>query len=367
MDVKIAFLFKKDSHFKAVHATALRLCAQYDCQSVFIGIDTDYCPINHKEIVYLQRDNLDCLVDYDYVVACLGGYLLNFVIRRLANTQTKVVSIFPGIVSHYQLDAFISRLNADQVWLNSRADYELYSKICKVLRIKNNGLLYGMSWIENLNVSRNKPSCERGYKHAIFFEQTNIPNVINNIDSFRRELNLIFAKNRKIFFKYKVRDNTELDFFVKLRQDVDKHENVRIVKELDYKDVQEADLYLSISSSALIEGLIYNKSVALIGRYLADAESREFFKGSGLYLKDIHLYREINANDKWLRYRVKEPEKFVVLKSIEKRYLDKPYNRNLMYHTLIGVVFLIRPNISIQAITNKERIFKSIDYFNYGI
>ncbi len=278
-----------------------------------------------------------------------------------------MISIFPGIVSHYQLDAFISRLNADQVWLNSRADYELYSKICRVLRVKNNGLLYGMSWIETRNVPRNKPSRNKGYKHAIFFEQTNIPNVIKNKESFKRELTLIFAKNQKIFFQYKVRDNTELDFFIKLRQDVDKHENVRIVKELDYKDIKGADLYLSISSSALIEGLIYNKSVALISRYLADAESREFFKGSGLYLKDTHLYHEVNANNRWLRYRVKEPERFVVLKNIEKRYLDKPYNRSLMYYTLLGTLFFIKPTISFQAITKKERVFKSIDYFNYGI
>lgn len=365
--MKIAFIFQKDSHFKAVHATALRLCEQYKCKPVFIGIDTDYHPKGSKKLSYLQRDNLDCLVDYDYVVACLGGYLLNFVIRRLASNQTKVISIFPGIVSHYQLDAFISRLNADQVWLNSRADYEFYSKICKVLRVKNNGLLYGMSWIKTFNAPRNKPSRKRGYKHVIFFEQTNIPNIIKNKESFKRKVTLIFAKNQKTFFQYKVRDNTELDFFIKLRQDVDKHENVQIVKDLDCQDIQGADLYLSISSSAIIEGLVYNKSVALISRHLADTDSREFFKGSGLYLKDTHLYREINANDKWMRYRVKKPERYVVLKSIKKRDLSKPYNRKLIYYTLIGILFFIRPTISLQAITNKERVFKSIDYFNYGI
>jgi len=170
--VKIAFVFKKDSHFKAVKSTALRICAQYNCEATFIGIDSEFIYSQESlSVIYIPKENLDSLSKYDYIIACLGGYLLNCIIAILKDTNTKVISIFPGIVSHYQLDAFISRLNADQVWLNSKADFELYDKICKLMKVDNNSVLYGMPWIdlELISESKLRNSCKSG--DVIFFEQ----------------------------------------------------------------------------------------------------------------------------------------------------------------------------------------------------
>ncbi|MGP5100932.1 DUF6716 putative glycosyltransferase [Psychrobacter celer] len=317
--MKIAFLFKKDSHFKAVHTTALRLCEQYECMPVFIGIDTDYHPKGNKRLSYIQRDNLDCLVDYDYVVACLGGYLLNFVIRRLASTQTKVVSIFPGIVSHYQLDAFISRLNADQVWLNSRADYELYSKICKVLRVKNNGLLYGMSWLD-LNLCSHLISNKSVRESAIIFEQTEVLSNFNDKLEWGRLLKKIIISNPKVSFIYKVRDNSSDIYFRELRSGLSRYDNVEIVSNLEPSSILNSKYFLSISSSALVEGLAYNKISLIVGKKLQDLDSKEFYHLSNLELMSNVLKDNNNIiNSKWKLERILLPKSKINLLAFTKK------------------------------------------------
>jgi len=330
MDVKIAFLFKKDSHFKAVHATALRLCAQYDCQSVFIGIDTDYCPTNHKEIVYLQRDNLDCLVDYDYVVACLGGYLLNFVIRRLANTQTKVVSIFPGIVSHYQLDAFISRFNADQVWLNSRADLKLYRRLCKLFKNPNNGILYGMSWLNQDDYNKSNIVIWQN-EEAIFFEQTEILSSVERKRRFLNTMESIVISNPKITFKYKIRDNSTDEYFKFVRNHLSQFENVKIVEQLSSVDKFQAKYYLSISSSALIEGIVLGKHSYIVDKELLDRDGKDFYRGSNIELRySILADTSTWVNAKWYKQRIYLPVDNVDLLSvIKKSHLITAKNRGL--------------------------------------
>ena len=318
MNVKIAFLFKKDSHFKAVHTTALRLCEQYEFMPVFIGVDTDYHPKGNKKLSYLQRDNLDCLVDYDYVVACLGGYLLNFVIRRLASAQTKVISIFPGIVSHYQLDAFISRLNADQVWLNSRADYEFYSKICKVLRVKNNGLLYGMSWLD-LKLCSQSMDNDSVKESAIIFEQTEILSNSNDKLEWGHLLKELIVSNPEVKFSYKVRDNSSDIYFKDLRSILSQYDNVEVISSLQTDDILNSKYFLSISSSALVEGIAYNKISLIVGKNFQDSDSKEFYHLSSLELTSNILIENLNViNRKWESSRVLLPKLEVDLLDVKK-------------------------------------------------
>lgn len=364
--MKIAFLFKTDSHFKAVKSTALRLCEQYKCKSVFIGIDTDYCHSSHKKIAYLQRDNLDSLVDYDYVVACLGGYLLNFVIRRLAKTQTKVVSIFPGIVSHYQLDAFISRLNADQVWLNSRADYELYSKICKVLRVKNNGLLYGMSWLD-LKLCSQLIDIDSEKESAIIFEQTEILSNSNDKLAWEELLKKLIISNPRVKFSYKVRDNSSDIYFKELRSSLNNYDNVKVISILEPDDILNSKYFLSISSSALVEGIVYNRVSLIVGKNFQDLDSREFYHLSSLELTNNALAENTNIiNRNWKSKRILLPkfetdllastkkESYVAFKKRNYTYLKIFIIRLAIYR--LKVARLILDTKRLQAIQ------KSIEY-----
>ena len=318
--MKIAFLFKRDSHFKAVKSTALRICIQYKCEATFIGIDAKV-QYSHEScsVIYIGKDDLSVLSGYDYVIACLGGYLLNRTIAILKDTDTKVISIFPGIVSHYQLDAFISRLNADQVWLNSKADSELYSKICRLLKCPNNSTLYGMSWLDLEQVTNRSTFTIKSNK-AIIFEQTEILSDSNSKKRFLDILKKIVILNPEISFKYKIRNNSLDDYFLRLRTYLDQFENVDVVEELDHTDIAQASYYLSISSSALIEGIVYGKSSYIMDEGLLDSDSREFYSNSNIELTSLEIKNVcISMNQHWYNQRVSLPIINVNLLSIHKK------------------------------------------------
>ncbi|WP_394209817.1 hypothetical protein [Psychrobacter piscatorii] len=365
--MKIAFLFKKDSHLKAVKSTALRICAQYHCESTFIGIDSQcLCSHDSYSVIYIAKENLKVLSEYDYVIACLGGYLLNQTVAVLRDTNTKVVSIFPGIVSHYQLDAFLSRLNADQVWLNSKADFDLYNKICKILNCSNNSFLYGMPWINLELISKNNLDVSKRSGNAIFFEQTELFFSEEERVFFYRKLSSIFYRNQNLLFKYKTRRNTDSIYFENLRKNISRNINVKVVDELDELDILEADFYLSISSSAIVEGLIYGKYNFLVIKDLIDQESLEFFKNSNLFLKkEILDYKNV-VNDFWFNLRVKSPEKTVDLLNIKKKRSKRFFKKDLIVYYLLIVLSLFKKDL-IRFLFNKEKkssIAKSIDYLN---
>lgn len=338
--MKIAFLFKKDSHLKAVKSTALRICAQYHCESTFIGIDSQcLCSHDSYSVIYIAKENLKVLSEYDYVIACLGGYLLNQTVAVLRDTNTKVVSIFPGIVSHYQLDAFLSRLNADQVWLNSKADFDLYNKICQLLNRPNNSILYGMSWLDLVNpiYSGNFPI---ETNKAIIFEQTEILYSSSRKKRFLDVLEKIIQSNPEINFKYKIRNNSIDNYFLQLRKYLEKFENVEVVEEIHYKDVIQSYYYLSISSSALIEGVAYGKASYIIDQTLLDNDSREFYSNSHMELMSFYLRKNsITINDYWCKQRVSLPIDHVDLLSIRKNRIFTVF-RNRSYNLIR--LFLIK-------------------------
>ncbi|WP_350588054.1 DUF6716 putative glycosyltransferase [Psychrobacter sp. 78a-MNA-CIBAN-0178] len=354
--MKIAFLFKRDSHFKAVKSTALRVCAQYKCEATFIGIDAEVqCSHESCSIIYITKEDLGILVEYDYVIACLGGYLLNCTIAMLKDTDTKVISIFPGIVSHYQLDAFISRLNADQVWLNSKADFELYNNICRLFRCSNNGILYGMSWIDSYHSYND---AKDNYEEAIFFEQTEILNSKKSRRVFLERLDTIIKFNPEIAFKYKVRNNSTDSFFIELRKKINLYANVEVIDKLELESINRASYFLSISSSAIVEGLINNKKSYLIDCKLMDDDAKEFYEKSNLKLANINLKKCLdNKDQQWYSQRVKKPKINIELICINKRieYLNINNRDFLNIRFFILKICIKHPHLLV-LIFKKEKI-----------
>lgn len=367
--MRIAFLFKKDSHFKAVKSTALRVCAQYSCESTFIGVDSQFVFDDEiYPVIYIDKERLNVLSEYDYVIACLGGYLLNRVISILRDTSTKVISIFPGIVSHYQLDAFISRLNADQVWLNSRSDSLLYSKICKLLNSPNNSILYGMSWLDS-NKTINKSAFQVDENQAIIFEQTEILSSNSIRKRFLSTLEKILILNPKIKFKYKIRNNATDDYFLQLREYVAQFKNVEVIEELAHNDTAQAKYYLSISSSALIEGVIYGKSSYMIDKGLLDIDSKEFYNNSNIELIGFDLKsNSMCISEAWFKKRVLLPINNVDLLSIHKNRVFTVFkNRsyNLIRLFLIKLTFFYPKTANLFFKKNKiTAIQKSLEYLS---
>lgn len=349
--------------------TALRVCKQYNCQPILIGIDSEYRPIQELHpITYLDKKDLSSLSEYDYVVACLGGYLLNQIILILKDTTTKVISIFPGIVSHYQLDAFISRLNVDQVWLNSKADFELYDKICKIFKCPNNSILYGMSWL-NLDNHKKKEETNIKSEEAVFFEQTAIFQNNKSKQIYADTLSKIIILNPKVNFKYKMRENSADDYFIALRKYLSQFENVKVVKELTQTEILEAKYFLSVSSSALIEGIVYGKDSYIINKILLDIDSKEFYENSNIELDELVLNNIYTVvNNKWYRQRVCLPCETTNLLSIYKKdslIIFKNRSHIFIRLMLLKLAFFY-PKIA-RLILNKPRIVstqKSLEYLS---
>lgn len=298
--MKIGFVFQRDSHLKAVHATALRLIIQYRQADIrFFGIeaDADVNILSSFDGVKLSLDEADQLGDRDYLICCLGGYLLNKLIQKFQSTNVKIISIFPGIVSHYQIDAFITRFNADQVWLNCPADYEFYARLCKAFGVKNNGILYGASWF--IHGKCQKDSLEN---KTIFFEQTQLNLNDSLIEKMLTQLNVLIQEHPNRLFIYKTRNNMQSQSLEIIRQNLTSLPNVKLVDELSDNDICQADSYLSVSSSAIVEGLLLGKNCYLLSRSYLDQDTAEIFARSGMFLDELNF-----LSLDWLEHRIYPP------------------------------------------------------------
>lgn len=362
--MKIGFIFQKDSHLKAVQATALRLSRQYGIMTPFYALNTNLenehlITIGAKKLTF---DNIDELQMYDYLICCLGGCLLNQVIGYFANSNIKIIALFPGIVSHYQLDAFISRFNADQVWLNCHADYELYAKLCQVFGVKNNGILYGAAWFFddrycNTYQKFNSPI-------TIFFEQTQVILNATMAQKIERQLLGIIQNNPKKTFIYKMRQNIYNEYLVQIRQNVAKFDNVMMIDNLTNENICCADIYLSISSSAIMEGLLLNKQAFLLSQSYLDRDAQEIFANSGLFLDKSS--QKVNID--WVAQRISAPMQQMDLMSVTKTslvYFSERYLAKILLWLLYIMCYYPKMWRLIVQKNKLKTIQKSLEYLSY--
>lgn len=332
-------MFQRDSHLKAVQATALRLSVQYpDAQIQFYGIDSSPEILQGINALDISSKSLEQLSSCDYLICCLGGYLLNVVIAGFRDTHTKVISLFPGIVSHYQLDAFISRLNADAVWLNSKSDYLLYKEICKVFEVENNGICYGMAWLNLPTTSKtDQLRSSNVIRSVIFFEQIEILSNTKNQGLFSNLMLDLFQNHPNVNFLYKTRNHLASDFLENFRRQISLIHNVVVIDNLMDEQIDNADAYLSISSSALIEGLVMRKNVGLLDKRLLDKHAMEFYHGSNLFIKKNQM-DFFAPNKTWQDQRITPPKQVIDLDCIKK-------NQSLVSlakkRRLISIIFYI--------------------------
>lgn len=361
--MKLGFVFQKDSHLKAVQATALRLSYQYQNAEIqFYALDSDIeIQINQTDATNISTSELPLIQDCDYLICCLGGYLLNKVITQFAKSNTKVIALFPGIVSHYQLDAFISRFNADQVWLNCQADYDLYVKLCQVFGVKNNGILYGIAWFFD------KTACTHNYQKSnpstIFFEQTQIisnPAMAQTIE--QKLIKFIQDQPNKLFI-YKMRENIHSDYLVRMRQNIAQFNNVKMLSHLLDDDICQADTYLTVSSSAVIEGILLHKQCYLLDGSILTPDAQEVFGKSGLFLNKL----DDTVKSQWISQRVHMPTNQVTLSGITKQVQSRFDKRNVSKITLwLGLLMYYYPKLwnVIVSRSKLKAIQKALEYIS---
>lgn len=358
--MKLGFVFQRDSHLKAVQATALRMSAQFpDAQIRFYGIDSNPKLRQDANALDISINSLEQLSDCDYLICCLGGYLLNKVIKQYQNSETKVIALFPGVVSHFQLDAFISRFNADQVWLNCPTDEKFYKALCKVFDVKNNGILYGACWVNAIDLC-SKTDLSKS-DTSIFFEQTQIVTNGEVANRLQEQLLRIFQSNPQKQYLYKTRNNLHNEYLSSIRQRVQNLPNVTIINHLSEEDLVLADEFLSISSSALIEGLLWGKSCCLLGREYLDDDNAEVYSRSNLFLDSCTK----GADKRWLKQRVSQPRKTICIAAVKKQ-ISKKYTRKNMIRIKFWIIQLCIKNPKlIRLLWNKQRLLaiqRSLEY-----
>lgn len=356
--MKIGFVFQRDSHLKAVYATALRLVTQYKKADIkFFGIEVsiDVHIPSSFDGVRLSLAEIDQLGHCDYLVCCLGGFLLNKLIGRFQSTNTKIISIFPGVVSHYQVDAFITRFNADQVWLNCLDDYEFYARLCQTFKVKNNGLLYGASWFI-------ATECHKSYHQdkVIFFEQTQLELDDYLTKRILAQLVSLVENYPNRLFLYKTRNNINNQYLEIIRQNLASFSNVRLVDELSDIDICQADSYISISSSAIVEGLLQGKNCYLLSRSYLDKDAAEIFGWCGMFLDEPS-----SLNLGWFKGRICPPKNIADLENIKKNQLTQFSTRHLSSIVLrLSKILLHYPKIWVVLLqkTKLKAIQKSLEY-----
>lgn len=356
--MKIGFVFQRDSHLKAVHATALRLIIQYRQADIrFFGIEAD-ADVNIPGLfdgVKLSLAEADQLGDRDYLICCLGGYLLNKLIQKFQSTNVKIISIFPGIVSHYQIDAFITRFNADQIWLNCQDDYEYYAALCKTFKVKNNGVLYGASWF--ISKEYPKTHCE---DKIVFFEQTQLELSDDLAEKMLAQLISFVQNNPDKLFLYKTRNNIQNQYLEMIRKNLVSLPNVELVDELSDVDICQASSYLSVSSSAIVEGLLLGKNCYLLSRSYLDQDTAEIFGRCGMFLDEPS-----SLNLGWFKGRICPPKNIADLENIKKNQLTQFSTRHLSSIVLrLSKILLHYPKIWVVLLqkTKLKAIQKSLEY-----
>ena len=194
--------------------------------------------------------------------------------------------------------------------MNCPADKVFYTQLCCAFGVRDNGVLYGASWADE-----SLPSRQMVDGSVIFFEQTQL--IIDGVtaDKVVTQLIGIIQSKPSRRFIYKTRNNIHNEHLLYIRKQVQALPNVVIAHELSQQDIAKASEYLSISSSAIIEGLLQGKQCYLLSDEYLDDDNREIFGGSGIFLDN--LSSAVSQN--WLAERVHMPSEYVELQDIEKQ------------------------------------------------
>lgn len=148
-----------------------------------------------------------------------------------------------------------------------------------------------------------------------------------------------------------------------IRQSVQSLPNVIIVDELIEQDLVLADEFLSISSSAIIEGLLWGKHCYLLGKEYLDSDNTEIYSRSNLFLdgcaKGVDKY--------WMKERVFQPLKVICMATIKKQTPKEYTHRNFLNIKFWIIKLCFRYPKIIRLLLNNQRILaiqKSLEYLS---
>lgn len=292
----ICIIYSTDSYHKAALPLHSYLSNKFECKLV---------NLNYGDILSRKKN---ILKKYDILFIFSGGKLLNNLIeiRNKNNFKCIIFSAFPGIVADEQLDAFITRLNADFVLLNSKKDKSIYSEICKQLKVTDNGILYGASWFNW--ISRVKESTSND---IVFFEQIDVPYELNKRKELILKLNEFARENKNINIIIKTRtvnsDKKEKNLKY-ISKNINLESNCLFSDENIEYLISKMLFGITISSSVVIEAILRNKKIYTITDFKNNSDYSDFYHNSGITIKlNETLTTTTNLNKTWVKQNVANP------------------------------------------------------------
>lgn len=274
MQIRVFIIYRGFAHQKATKLIKNWFVTEFQCETVEISLN----------------DNLDSVVQLtsakkgDIIVMSCGGRDINNLFKKFNLKETITIALFPGILVNEQLDAFITRLSCSVVLLNSRKDELRYRKICKIFKVPFNGVLFGPAWFPPY-IPQKFVSHDSKKKHVIFFEQTMVPFSNKDRKFLADELWELARKNGNILFSIKERKaeytikQLSISHFLNQKKVL---ENLRSVSNEVGELLAIGDIFISISSSALVEALVLGKNVHVLNDFKHIKHYSGFFKSSGL-------------------------------------------------------------------------------------
>ena len=301
---EIYFLYANFAYKKTADAIASRLKVCPEIWNVFlfkINSESDF-------FEFIKKNSLENKI----IFFCCGGKLLNLCIDLLKKEDISCLkfSVFPGIVLRSQVDAFLTRVRADYVLMNSAADCDYYKKLCALMGLPFNGIEYGPSWIPrntDVHLSNNR-------KTAVFWEQFHVPASLNGKKKLLKYLICIANNNPdySIYIKTRPLENYKGQRLIELMNYVDEIPgNLKMLDVADERVSNDAAITIAISSSAIMNGIYRKQVIFLLKNFSSKKYSGNFFAKSGL-LRDA---RSINfaesppvVNRRWLEENYLNPD-----------------------------------------------------------
>jgi len=333
-----------DSHYKVLeNIEDVFLKKGWQTQYIYLNKDnkkdlvTNHKILNVKEIQSFFQDNI--------IITAIGGRYLNYI--KSSNPYATIVSLYPGIIVHQNIEDLITKSTSDILLLNSKKDMSIYNKIASSLGIKNNAIVYGVGWYKIVeNTEKNNK------KDFLFIEQSDIPYTDDERKKLVEKLYLITINNDcHCYIKLRITSNINTSPN-KQSTSLDK-----IVKELNYDDkikFVNKDLNLligtfqnivGISTSALLEAIIAKKNVFVLNDFGDNKYFVDFFEDSGLVIgsSDVIFNKSLVLNKNWYNLNITNPTNSLemIYDSIEnyKKENDSKIMKDSLKYFFIRILF----------------------------
>lgn len=349
----LCFVFRYDSHFLAlknifeqidVDSYDLFFCCLDNSLQEFVKKNLD------EKIVVFYPDDFVCFftfINIEFIFCSTGGKDLHEIVNTVRTKDTIIISCFPGIVLTSQIEAFISKSNSHYLLINSPKDIKTYKKICKIIGVPFNGILFGPPWIKNVNINaKSENSC-------LIVDQVNEPLTPIKRIEYARFLIRVIQKHPHMNFIFKTRnplispDSIVFD----IKEYIERFDLKNITFSDDNIDslISKVEYCITISSSVAIYCLANKIKVYLINGFNHTCNGQCYFSRSGLIVD----YNKFN---------------FKHIPRIKKKWMEENfyYSRDIQ-HKILNDILKMPPNVNVRTfgIKRSTLIILFLIFFNF--